>query len=131
MQDIFATDKFLADFRKWSMIGEFFYQLGNYQIDNGWYLNYTLEPDKLIHRLYMGDELYEEYIDLYNEIGNDIITVASDFRNKAFRGELANINAEWQNYIETLYNAGLKQLVEIFNREDFGLYDIDKTALYQ
>jgi hypothetical protein len=131
VQDIFATDKFLADFRKWSMIGEFFYQLGNYQIDNGWYLNYTLEPDKLIHRLYMGDELYEEYIDLYNEIGNDIITVASDFRNKAFRGELANINAEWQNYIETLYNAGLKQLVEIFNREDFGLYDIDKTALYQ
>lgn len=131
IQAIFATDKFLMDFSKWSMVSEWFMQLCEFQIENDWFLNYTLEPDKLINRLYMGNELYDEYIKLNQKINSDIMTVANDFRNKAFKGELANINAEWANYIDSLYRAGLDQYVEIFNKESFGLYDVDKTKLYR
>ena len=74
--------------------------------------------------------MYDEYIVLRDKINPDIMTVANDFRNKAFKGELADINAEWSNYIDALYNAGLQEYVKIFNRSEFGVYDIDKKALY-
>ena len=131
IQSIFATDKFLMDFKKWSLVSEWFYQLCEYQIENDWYIKYTLEPDKLINMLYMGKEMYQEYIDLRNLINNDIMVVANDFRNKAFNGELADIHAEWSSYIDALYRAGLDKYVEIFNKNEFGLYDVDKTKLYQ
>jgi hypothetical protein len=130
-QKIFATDKFLMDFKKWSMLSEFFYQICNYQIEHEWFIKYTIEPDKLVHRLYMGDEKYDEFIKLRQEINSDILTVANDFRNKAFKGELADINAEWSYYIEALYRAGLEQYVEYFNDESFGLYEIEKESLYE
>ncbi len=130
IQSIFATDKFLIDYRKWSMVSEWFMQLYDFQYKNDWFINYSLEPDKLINRLYMGNEMYDEYIVLRDKINPDIMTVANDFRNKAFKGELADINAEWSNYIDALYNAGLQEYVKIFNRSEFGVYDIDKKALY-
>lgn len=130
IQAIFATDKFLMDFKKWSMVSEWFMQLCDFQVQNGWYMKYTLEPDKLISRLYMGNEMYDEYIELRNNVNSDIMTIANDFRNKAFNGELADIYAEWGNYIDALYRAGLEQYVEIFNRPEFGLYNIDKSTLY-
>ncbi len=130
IQAIFATDKFLKDFKKWSMVSDWFFQLVEYQIENEWYMKYTLEPDKLTTRLYMGNAMYKEYIDLRNEIINDVHVVADNFRDKAFKGELADINAEWSNYIDTLYRAGLDKFIEIFNREEFGKYIIDRSSLY-
>lgn len=130
IQSIFSTDKFLTDFKKWSMVSEFFYTLCEYQIENDWFIKYTLEPDKLISRLFMGNDMYDEYIELRDNIQADILTVANDFRNKAFRGELANINAEWSSYIDQLYAAGLDEYVKLFNREDFKKFEIDKSKLY-
>jgi hypothetical protein len=130
IQAIFATDKFLTDFKKWSMVSEWFYQLCEYQIENGWFIKYTLEPDKLISRLFMGNDLYDEYIALRDKIQSDILTVANDFRNRAFRGEIANIYSEWETYIDRLYAAGLDQFVEIFNRDGFKKFEIDKSKLY-
>ena len=130
IQAIFATDKFLTDFKKWSMVSEFFYTLCEFQIENDWFVNYTLEPDKLISRLFMGNDMYDEYIKLRDTIQSDILTVSNDFRNKAFQGELANINAEWSTYIDQLYAAGLEEYVKIFNREEFKLFEIDKSKLY-
>lgn len=78
----------------------------------------------------MGNDMYDEYIKLRDTIQSDILTVSNDFRNKAFQGELANINAEWSTYIDQLYAAGLEEYVKIFNREEFKLFEIDKSKLY-
>ncbi len=130
IQAIFATDKFLVDFKKWSMVSEWFYELCKFQIENDWFTKYTLEPDKLISRLFMGNEMYDEYIKLRDTVNSDILTVSNNFRNKAFRGELADINAEWSTYIDQLYRAGLEKYVEIFNRKEFEMFEIDKSKLY-
>ena len=45
-------------------------------------MKYTLEPDKLISRLYMGNEMYDEYIELRNNVNSDIMTIANDFETK-------------------------------------------------
>ena len=84
----------------------------------------------MISRLFMGNDLYDEYIALRDKIQSDILTVANDFRNRAFRGEIANIYSEWETYIDRLYAAGLDQFVEIFNRDDFKKFEIDKSKLY-
>jgi len=130
-QDIFASDRFLFNFKQFSLVSEWFVQLCDFQVENRWFIDYALEPDKLISRLYMGDELYEEYVDLRDEVNSEIMVVANDFRDKAFNGELADINAEWSTYVDMLYSAGLEKYIEIFNSEQFEKYIIDKEGLYK
>lgn len=131
VQAIFSTDKFQYDFNLWSMRTEFLYQLSDYQVNNKWFLDYTLEPDKLISRLFMGQDLYDEYIELKNKINADVMAVANDFRDRAYKGELGDINAEWSQYIDAIYSAGLDQYVKIFNKDEFRMYEIDKTNIYK
>jgi hypothetical protein len=81
-------------------------------------------PEKYIADVYMGRELYNRYVEINNEVGPQITTVVNNFKNRALNGEIANFNSEWVQYIDQLYAAGLRKLVdEIFNRPDYEKYN--------
>lgn len=131
-QHIFATDKFLVDFRLWAQKHEFIYALSDFQLKNGWFDKYSIEPDKLCWDTYMGQDLYEKHTKLNNEYLAAINTVHNDFRNRVLKHQIGNINDEWSQYIQQLYSAGLQKLIdEIYNLEEFKefipykLYELD------
>lgn len=68
------------------------------------------------------DEIYDAYSDKSNEVMSGINSLVSDFYNRAFRGQISNIDNEWQQYIDTLYNAGYDDLVEYFNDEKWPMF---------
>ena len=71
----------------------------------------------------MPDELFDEFKTLRDETSSSINTVHSDFRKKAFAGQISNFDAEWTQYIEQIYAAGLQQWVDIWNRDEVKTYD--------
>ncbi|NLY96694.1 MAG: hypothetical protein GX082_04575 [Clostridiaceae bacterium] len=83
---------------------------------------YALVPDKWISSLDVPDEIYDAYSDKSNEVMSGINSLVSDFYNRAFRGQISNIDNEWQQYIDTLYNAGYDDLVEYFNDEKWPMF---------
>jgi putative aldouronate transport system substrate-binding protein len=117
-QHIFATDKFLADFLTWSQKTEFLYALGKFQLDHGWFEKYVIEPGKLISAMYMGIDMYEQHEKKRTEVQPQLDQIRNDFRNRVLNGEVANINAEWEQYISQLYAAGLEDLVNDFYNND-------------
>ncbi len=80
-----------------------------------------LLPDKLISRIYMGDKI-DDYNKHYNTVKDSMNTIINDFRNRMLKGEIADFNSEWVQYIDTLYAAGLEDLVEYYNDESFKLF---------
>lgn len=122
-QHIFATDKFLIDFRLWAQKHEFLYALSNFQVDNGWFENYTTEPDKVIMDIYMGQELLDKYNDLIAEHISSINTVHNDFKKRVMEYQTGDINTEWAQYITQVYSAGLQILIdEVFNKDEFKVF---------
>lgn len=88
------------------------------------YERYACNPEKYISAVYMGQEMYDEYAALNAELSPQINVVVNDFKNRALKGEIANINTEWVQYIEQLYAAGLDQLIEkFFNNPEYKKYE--------
>ncbi len=122
-QHIFATDKFLVDFKKWAQKTEFMYALSCFQVDNGWFDKYTTEPDKLATDVYMSQAMLKKLTDLRAEYNNAINTVHNDFRNRVLKHQIGDINTEWSQYIDQLYAAGLEIMInEVFNKEEFKVF---------
>lgn len=94
------------------------YNPGGYKSDNLW-----IRPDKYYSAFTMPDELFDEFKTLRDETSSSINTVHSDFRKKAFAGQISNFDAEWTQYIEQIYAAGLQQWVDIWNRDEVKTYD--------
>jgi putative aldouronate transport system substrate-binding protein len=94
------------------------YNPGGYKSDNLW-----IRPDKYYSAFTMPDELFDEFKTLRDETSSSINTVHSDFRRKAFAGQISNFDAEWTQYIEQIYAAGLQQWVDIWNRDEVKTYD--------
>jgi chromate transporter len=76
-----------------------------------------LRPYKLYDYSTMPIEVYEEFQKLYQETGSQIFAVRNDFTNRVMKGGVANINAEWSQYLEQLYSAGLEDWIEIWNSD--------------
>ena len=51
---------------------------------------------------------------------SQITPIVNDFKSRALKGEIANFNTEWSQYIDQLYSAGLQKLIdEIFNNPEY------------
>lgn len=81
---------------------------------------YACVPEKYISEIYMGTDLYKKYVELNAEINPQITPIVNDFKSRALKGEIANFNTEWSQYIDQLYSAGLQKLIdEIFNNPEY------------
>jgi hypothetical protein len=50
--------------------------------------------------------------------------IIADFKNRALKGQIANFDTEWSQYIDQLYANGLQRLVDdFFNNPEFEKYD--------
>jgi putative aldouronate transport system substrate-binding protein len=95
-----------------------------YMHANDLFEKYALNPKKYRSEVYMGTDLWKQFNELNNELNSEINTVVNDFKNRALNGQIADFNTEWSEYIDRLYDAGLKTLVdEIYNNPDFKDYD--------
>jgi putative aldouronate transport system substrate-binding protein len=88
------------------------------------YEKYACIPKKYISAVYMGQEMYDAYMERYNELIPSINSVVNDFKNRALQGQISNFNSEWVQYIDQLYAAGLGELVnDFYNNPDYKNYD--------
>jgi hypothetical protein len=71
----------------------------------------------------MPKDMFDKFKILRDETSSQINTVHSDFVNKIWNGQVANLDAEWEQYIEQIYAAGLDKWVEIWNSEEIKTYD--------
>ncbi len=88
------------------------------------YERYACIPEKFISDIYMGQEMGKAYNELNAKLSGQINTVVNDFKNRAIKGEIANFNTEWVQYIDQVYAAGLEELVDKFyNNPEYKKYD--------
>ncbi|HBN86069.1 MAG TPA: hypothetical protein DDZ89_19755 [Clostridiales bacterium] len=85
----------------------------------GWYNeDLWIRPDKLYDPFTMPSDKYEEFKALREETIDQIVAVRDDFNARVWDGQIANIDTEWEQYIEQIYAAGLEDWVEIWNSDD-------------
>ncbi|HBN85191.1 MAG TPA: hypothetical protein DDZ89_15260 [Clostridiales bacterium] len=102
---------------------EAYFQYVTHMKESKWVEKYCIEPYKYMNAMYMGTELYDQYAKDWAEVSASVNAAVADFANRSWNGEIANINAEWEQYINQLYSAGLETLVEkYFNNEEFPQY---------
>lgn len=83
-----------------------------------WYKYYCIEPVKYWSATYVPPEMLEAYNEDWNAISSDINTIIADFRTRHWNGQIANINTEWEQYINQLYEAGLEKIVKDYYNND-------------
>lgn len=95
---------------------------------DGWFGDSLwIEPDKLYSQYTMPADMYEEFKKLRDETLAQINSVMNEFLGRVWGGQIANINTEWEQYIEQIYNAGLDQWVKIWNRDEIKTYQYYKS----
>lgn len=95
-----------------------------YMHANGLFEKYALDPLKYISEAYMGRELYAAYTKEIADINAQLNPIINDFKNRALKGEVANFNTEWTQYIDQLYANGLQTLIDkYYNNPEFAEYD--------
>ena len=57
----------------------------------------------------------QKYVELNAEINPQITPIVNDFKSRALKGEIANFNTEWSQYIDQLFGRIAKLIDEIFN----------------
>lgn len=92
-------------------------------LEDKWMEKYGLNPYKQINLMDMGAELYEGYQQKWAEVSPQINAVINDFANRAWRGDIANIDTEWEFYIDQLYAVGLEDIIkDFFENDEFRVY---------
>lgn len=106
---------------------EAYYQYVSHFKEERYVEKYCIEPYKYMNAMYMGTEMYDAYTKDLNEVSDTINTVIADFADRSWNGEIANIDAEWGQYITQLHSAGLEKLIEkYFNNDEFPQYQPPK-----
>jgi putative aldouronate transport system substrate-binding protein len=102
---------------------EAYRQIWLFHIEDRWVEKYAINPYKQINILDMGEELYEAYQDAWTNVAGQINPIINDFANRAWNGEIANIDMEWEQYLNQLYANGLEDLInDYFENDDFRTY---------
>ncbi len=95
-----------------------------------WYKDYCIEPEKYLSTAYMPVEMMQKYYEDWDIIGENINAVINDFRSRSWNGQIANINTEWDRYLNQLYEAGLRKLIDdYFNSDQFIFYKTPDLSL--
>ncbi|MGI6562256.1 MAG: hypothetical protein ACOX3Q_06815 [Clostridia bacterium] len=116
----FGNQNFIGDtiaFRNWT---PFIVQWIAWWEDHGGYYNEDIwiRPDKLFDASTMTPEQYQAFDALNKEFDPQITVVRNEFIDRMNKGQIANWDAEWEQYIEQLYAAGLEKLVEFMNKDE-------------
>ncbi|HBN83464.1 MAG TPA: hypothetical protein DDZ89_06425 [Clostridiales bacterium] len=82
-----------------------------------------IRPDKLYSEFTMPIELYKEFTELRELTNPQINEVVNDFSKRFHEGQIANVDSEWDQYIEQLYAAGLEDWVAIWNLDDVKTFE--------
>jgi len=95
-----------------------------YMHANGLFEKYALNPVKVTLEAYMGKDLYAEFVKDNAEANEQLNPIINDFKNRALKGEIANFNTEWTQYIDQLYANGLQKMIDkYYNNPVFVEYD--------
>ncbi len=88
-----------------------------------WYKDYCIEPIKYWSATYVPAEMMQAFKADWDAFGADINKIHAEFRDRHWNGQIANINTEWEQYINQLYDAGLEKIVnDYYNNDDFIAY---------
>lgn len=126
MSGFFSNTHFVTDYKVyWSYDAfsvQFYdfwekYNKGGFKDDSLW-----IRPDKYYSDYTMPEDKHKEFTELKTATENEINTVHNDFASKVWAGQIANIDTEWEQYIDQIYAAGLKDWVAIWNSEDIQTY---------
>jgi putative aldouronate transport system substrate-binding protein len=98
------------------------YHPGGFYDDSLW-----IRPDKYYSAFTMPMEMYKEFKTLQEETSAQINAVHKDFITRFNQGQIANIDNEWEQYIEQIYAAGLDKWVEIWNRDEIKTFEYYRT----
>ena len=91
---------------------------------NGLFEKYALNPIKYTSEAYMGIELFREYEKDNTAANEQLNPIINDFKSRALKGEIADFNTEWTQYIDQLYANGLQDMIDkYYNNPDFKNYD--------
>ncbi|HBN85251.1 MAG TPA: hypothetical protein DDZ89_15570 [Clostridiales bacterium] len=102
-----------------SLIGNEFTALyTNILYPEEWYKYYCIEPIKYWSSTYVPNDMMKAFTEDWNKFGADINALHADFRDRHWNGQIANINTEWEQYINQLYEAGLEKLVDDYYNND-------------
>ena len=103
---------------------EGFRQLLLFHMEYRWAEKYCIEPYKYTNLMNMGADMYEAYQEDWSEVSETINAAIADFRTRCWEGEIADISAEWEQYVDQLYSAGLEDLINTYyNNDDFQVYE--------
>ncbi|NLY96848.1 MAG: hypothetical protein GX082_05365 [Clostridiaceae bacterium] len=95
-----------------------------YVHDNNLFQYYAIDPLKQTSEAYMGRALWNAYREDKSEVDPQLNPIINDFKTRVLNGEIANINTEWNQYIDQLYANGLQMLIDkYFNNPEFVEYD--------
>ncbi len=104
-------------------VHEAYRQIWLYHIEDKWVEKYAITPHKQINILDMGEELFDAYNVAWAAVSGQINPIINDFATRSWDGEIANINTEWEQYLNQLYAAGLDDLIKNFyENEAFRVY---------
>ncbi|NLY97440.1 MAG: hypothetical protein GX082_08435 [Clostridiaceae bacterium] len=104
-------------------VHEAYRQIWLIHIEDRWVEKYAIHPYKFISLLDMGEDLYNKYNEAWAEISPQLNPIINDFANRTWNGEIANINTEWEEYLNRLYAAGLEDLIrDYYMNDNFRLY---------
>ncbi len=122
----FGNMNFITDVRITFNFDAFFVQWIDYwerYSSDGWFGDEIwLRPDKLYSAQTMPIEKFNEFKALREQTINDISAVHNDFTKRVWAGQIADINAEWSQYITQIYAAGLDKWVKIWNDDEVKSY---------
>lgn len=128
----FGNLNFMSDLNAYFNYDAFYTQFIKYwevYSPDGWFGDSLwIQPDKLYSQYTMPSEIYEEFKLLREETIAQINSVINDFTGRIWGGQIANIDTEWEQYIEQLYNAGLDDWVKIWNNDEIKTFKYYKSV---
>ncbi len=100
-------------------------QILTFQYNGKWMKKYGIEPYKYINVMQMGKGMYEKYVADYESVRAQIDTIVNDFAEGVWKGGIKLTDSRWDSYIEQLYEAGLRGIVDTYyNNIDFPSYQL-------
>ncbi len=127
----FGNISFVTDDKVYNDYDAFTIQMVDYfdqYSEGGWKSNKLwIRPGKYFSNFTMPSSLFEKFKTLRTETNAEISAVHSDFSKRVWGGQIANMDTEWEQYIEQIYAAGLNLWVKIWNDDQIKTFDYYST----
>jgi putative aldouronate transport system substrate-binding protein len=123
----FGNIHFVPDIKAYFGYDAFTSQMANYfeQYNAGGYYasNLWIRPAKYYSEYTVPSVLYDRFRAVKERTYENIQAVHENFLAKVFAGEILHMDNEWKDYINEIYNAGLKEWTDIWNSKQIDTFD--------